>query len=47
MAYLDKIVKILEAEKANYRLNHESKTFPKSTLHQPSADFVDRVWSRF
>ncbi len=45
MSYLDKITSILGDEKSNYLLNHESKTFDKSTLHLPGSDFVDRVWA--
>ncbi len=40
----DKIVSILD-DKADYLLNHESKTFDKSTLHLPGGDFVDRIFS--
>lgn len=30
--------------KADYLLNHASKTIDKSKLHLPGADFVDRIW---
>lgn len=42
---LDKITKILGDEKANHLLNHTCKTFDKKDLYQPSANFVDEVWS--
>lgn len=38
---ISKIENLL-GEKAEYLLNHESKTFSKDTLHLPGADFVDR-----
>jgi class I fructose-bisphosphate aldolase len=31
-------------EKADYLLNHESKTIDKKQLHLPGADFIDRIW---
>jgi class I fructose-bisphosphate aldolase len=31
-------------EKADYLLNHASKTIDKSKLHLPGADFIDRIW---
>lgn len=42
---LDKITKILGAEKSDYLLQHTSKTFDKSSLHLPSPNFVDEVWN--
>lgn len=40
----DNIVSILD-DKADYLLNHESKTFDKSNLHLPGGDFVDRIFT--
>lgn len=37
------IVSLL-GDKAEYLLNHESKTISRDNLHLPGADFVDRVW---
>ncbi|MEZ5013319.1 MAG: class I fructose-bisphosphate aldolase [Chitinophagales bacterium] len=34
----------LLGDKAEYLLNHESKTISKEMLHLPGKDFVDRVW---
>ncbi|HNN31759.1 MAG TPA: fructose-bisphosphate aldolase, partial [Chitinophagaceae bacterium] len=31
-------------DKAEYLLNHTSKTIDKSQLHLPGADFVDRIF---
>src|SRR5688572_17475161 len=31
-------------EKADYLLNHESKTIDRKQLHLPGADFIDRIW---
>jgi class I fructose-bisphosphate aldolase len=42
---LDKITKILGDDKANHLLNHTCKTFDKKDLYQPSANFVDEVWT--
>lgn len=42
---LDKITAILGAEKSDYLLQHHSTTFDKSSLHLPSPNFVDDVWS--
>lgn len=42
---LDSIVRILGEEKAKLHLEHESKTFDKSSLHHVAPDFLDRVWS--
>jgi class I fructose-bisphosphate aldolase len=36
------IAKLL-GDEADYLLNHESKTFPRDSLHLPGPDFVDRV----
>ncbi len=44
MSLLQEITQIVGAEKAAYLLEHQSKTFDKSTLTQPSPDFIDRVW---
>jgi len=38
------IVKLLGEEKANYLLNHESKTVLKDQLHLPNKKFVDTIW---
>jgi class I fructose-bisphosphate aldolase len=35
----------LLGDKAEYYLNHECKTISKSTLHLPSKDTVDKIWS--
>jgi len=35
----------LLGDKAEYLLNHQSKTIAKDQLHLPGADFIDRVWS--
>ena len=43
MANIDNIAALL-GEKADYLLNHESKTIAKELLHQPSGDFVDKIW---
>ena len=39
--------KILEllGDKAEFLLNHQSKTISKDQLHLPGPDFVDRIWS--
>lgn len=34
----------LLGDKAEYLLNHQSKTITKDQLHLPGPDFVDRVW---
>ncbi len=34
----------LLGEKAEYLLNHQSKTISKDQLHLPGPDFVDRIW---
>ncbi|HML95538.1 MAG TPA: class I fructose-bisphosphate aldolase [Thermodesulfobacteriota bacterium] len=39
---IDSISKLLGSE-ADYLLNHKSKTVPKSQLHLPGPDFVDRI----
>ena len=41
---LTKITSLL-ADKADYLLNHESKTVDKKQLHAPGPDFIDRVFS--
>jgi class I fructose-bisphosphate aldolase len=38
-----KIAELL-GDKAEYLLNHQSKTISKDQLHLPGADFVDRIW---
>ncbi len=40
----DQIVKLLGDEKANYLLNHQSKTVAKEQLYLPRPDFIDAVW---
>lgn len=40
---INNIVSLL-GDKADYLLNHESKTIAKSSIHVPGADFVDRIW---
>jgi class I fructose-bisphosphate aldolase len=35
----------LLGDKADYLLNHQSKTISKDLLHLPGADFIDRIWS--
>ena len=42
---LDRITQILGDEKAKNLLEHQSKTFDKSALHQPSPNFIDDVWA--
>jgi class I fructose-bisphosphate aldolase len=34
----------LLGDKAEYLLNHQSKTISKESLHLPGPDFVDRIW---
>ena len=34
----------LLGEKAEYLLNHQSKTISKDQLHLPGPDFIDRIW---
>ncbi len=41
----DKITKILGAEKSEYLLQYTSNTFDKSSLHLPSPNFVEEVWT--
>ncbi|MBS1579189.1 MAG: class I fructose-bisphosphate aldolase [Bacteroidetes bacterium] len=36
----------LLGDKAEYLLNHTSKTIDKNLLHLPGADFVDRIWTQ-
>ena len=38
-----KITELL-GDKAEYLLNHQSKTISKDQLHLPGPDFVDRIW---
>ncbi len=40
---LERIESLL-GEQASYLLNHECKTIPKSQLHAPGPDFVDRIF---
>ncbi|MFN8310651.1 MAG: class I fructose-bisphosphate aldolase [Chitinophagales bacterium] len=40
----EEVVKLLGEKKAEYLLNHESKTFPKDALYLPKKDFVERYW---
>jgi fructose-bisphosphate aldolase, class I len=39
-----KIAELL-GDKAEYLLNHQSKTISKDQLHLPGPDFVDRIWA--
>lgn len=41
---LNKIVNILGEEKAKFHLEHQSKTFDKSSIYAPNPDFVDTIW---
>jgi len=34
----------LLGDKAEYLLNHQSKTISKDQLHLPGPDFIDRIW---
>src|SRR5678809_831467 len=38
-----KIIELL-GDKAEFLLNHKSKTISKDQLHLPGPDFVDRIW---
>ncbi len=38
------IEKLLGEEKANYLLNHQSKTISKDQLHLPNKKFIDTIW---
>jgi len=40
---INKIVSLL-GDKADYLLNHETKTILKENIHLPGPDFVDRIW---
>ncbi len=40
---INKIVSLL-GDKADYLLNHETKTISKESIHLPGPDFVDRIW---
>lgn len=42
---MNKVETIL-GEKADFYLNHTCKTIDKSTIHTPSSDFVDKIWSQ-
>src|SRR6202795_2500126 len=42
---IDKISQLL-GDKADYYLNHQSKTFDKSTLHPASPGFVDSIFTQ-
>lgn len=44
MSLIDKITGILGTEQSEFLLQHESKTFLKSSLYQPKAEFIDEVW---
>jgi len=37
-------IRSILGDKADFLLNHVSKTIDKSKLHLPGADFVDRIW---
>lgn len=39
-----KSIQDLLGDKAEYLLNHQSKTISRETLHLPGPDFVDRIW---
>lgn len=45
MSQFSDIQKLL-GDRSEYLLNHKSTTFDKSTLHQPGADFVDRIFAQ-
>ena len=34
----------LLGEKAEFLLNHQSKTISREQLHLPGPDFIDRIW---
>ncbi len=38
------IAKLIGEEKANFLLNHESKTISKEQLHLPDPNYIDNVW---
>ena len=38
------IEKLLGEDKANYLLNHQSKTISKEQLHLPNKKFIDTIW---
>lgn len=42
---MSKIVELL-GDKADYYLNHESKTISKSNIHLPGGDFIDRIFAQ-
>lgn len=39
-----KKIEELLGDKAEYLLNHQSKTISKESLHLPGPDFIDRIW---
>src|SRR5215831_9975824 len=41
---MSKRITELLGDKADYFLNHQSKTISKDELHLPGPDFVDRIW---
>jgi len=41
---MSKKISELLGEKADFLLNHQSKTISKDQLHLPGPDFVDRIW---
>src|SRR6266498_5412743 len=41
---MSKKISELLGDKADYLLNHKSKTISKEQLHLPGPDFVDRIW---
>jgi class I fructose-bisphosphate aldolase len=43
--FMSKIVELL-GDKADYYLNHESKTISKSNIHLPGGDFIDRIFAQ-
>jgi len=40
----DQIAKLLGDEKAEFLLNHQSKTISKDQLHLPNPNFIDNIW---
>jgi class I fructose-bisphosphate aldolase len=40
----EEIVSLLGEQKAEYLLNHQSKTFDRESLYLPRKDFVERYW---
>ncbi|HET9824207.1 MAG TPA: fructose-bisphosphate aldolase, partial [Chitinophagaceae bacterium] len=41
---MSKKISELLGDKADFLLNHQSKTISKDQLHLPGPDFVDRIW---